>query len=215
MLCRLDVMALEKKLSIRFPGFDIDQLHSQLLGHEFLHVVVIAKFHRPTAKPVANIGKITHAAVLFVFDHIPKHFSECGNFVSHLEPPDIPPFHFPLFEYRSGKIPLLYIEPELRRRVLLNVRGVESDVVEAALFNRQCGVPNRSPDVSGVVQYPPGIDDIRLRQGRHKLLIENRGLHDFPILWLSRIFVQHGCGFHGFAIIVEAHHFGGPKLKRA
>ena len=119
---------LEKKFSIRLPSLDIDELHSQLFRHEFLDVVVVAEFHRPSAKPISDVGEIAHAPVFSVLDHIPKHFSERGNFVSHLKPPDVPPFHLSLLEYRSGEIPLLYIEPELGGRVLLNVRGIESDV---------------------------------------------------------------------------------------
>ena len=67
-----DSWLLEEKFGIRLTGLDIDELHSQLVRHEFLNVVVVTEFHRPPAKPIANVREITHTTVLFILDHIPK-----------------------------------------------------------------------------------------------------------------------------------------------
>src|SRR6266850_3742547 len=152
---------LEEKLGIRLPRFSIDEFHSQLVGYELLHVIVVAELHRPSAKPIADVGEIAHPSALLVLNDVPQHFSQRGNFVSHLKPPDVPPFHFSLFEYRGGEIPLLHVEPELRGRVLLNVRGIERNVKQPVSLDWHRGVANRLPDVSGVVKHSPRINDIR------------------------------------------------------
>src|SRR6266850_3613636 len=112
---------LEEKLGIRLPRFDVDEFHSQLVGYELLHLIVVAELHRPSTKPIANVGEIAHTSVLLVLNDILQHFSQRGNLASHLKPPDVQPFHLSLLKDRSGEILLLHIEPELRGRVLLNV----------------------------------------------------------------------------------------------
>src|SRR5262245_34844999 len=151
---------LEEKLGIRLPCFDTDKCHSQLVGYELLHVIVVAELHRPSAKPIADVGEIAHPSALLVLNDVPQHSSQLGNFVSHLEPPDVPPFHFSLLEQRGGIISLLYIEPELGRRVLLNVCGIERNVKKPASLDWHRGVANRLPDVSGVMKHSPRINDI-------------------------------------------------------
>src|SRR5689334_6959611 len=75
------------------PGCDIDQLKSKLAFEEVDHFLIIHKFHRPPAEPVAHIGEVTHAAIKAIAQDPPDQIRKAADLFLHCDFPAIPQHH--------------------------------------------------------------------------------------------------------------------------
>ncbi len=70
--------------------------------------------------------------------------------------------------------------PALRHRVVLET-VVDRNEETAATFNESCGVSNRPPNVTGVVEDVPRVDNVGRLEALPQRGVKNRALEDLPV----------------------------------
>jgi hypothetical protein len=163
------------------------------------------ELHRPASQPVADIGHHGHAPRHPV---VPRHL---GQFHEVLHPavaddaPDMAGLHGQAAEPARAVVAALDLEPVFRRWIGEPFTGVKSQVESALGRQPRHRIVQGPPLITGMVQNPPGIDDVEvLPQPIAEFLVQDRAVQHPPVIRRPGAPMQRAGRGDRVRIIVEA-----------
>jgi hypothetical protein len=196
--------AAEKEFGAGLPGRDIDQLEPVFLLEKIDNFLVGDILHRPTPQPIADVGENIHSTLEPVLRHSPRKSRNFSDIPVQAKLPDIPPHHKPLLEAARRIVFLFRIEPKFLGWLNIDIGRVKRDVKPAPFGHGTLGIADRLPNVSGVMQYAPAIDEIPLAKLGDIILVQDVTALDAPARRVARALPENLASPHRVRIIIEA-----------